>query len=298
MTNSQITNSTTSPNIINGIAISDYTHFSKNFTLKKDLPYILEGNASGIAPYIDAGAALTIEPGTILKTNNTGSALFVNGSLISNGTIAEPVIFTSSKDNPQNGDWGNIRFNSGSTGNFINTSFLYGTPGETNQNRLLVILDESESAGELEIIGSDVVSQQFIAGASATTSTMVFLARKNSTSSSDIINISILADDNNNPSVTFYNAGEFILDDSQRNYSIDIYNRLLSGVKYWVRITKTNASAAAGWIFKYNTKNYGLLTTGVTSFNPTNISLKITSTISTSVLNVLSIDAGATVVVE
>ncbi|MEK7501195.1 MAG: right-handed parallel beta-helix repeat-containing protein, partial [Patescibacteria group bacterium] len=42
ITNSQIANSTTSPNILNGIAIDGYTHFRKNYTLKKDLPYILE----------------------------------------------------------------------------------------------------------------------------------------------------------------------------------------------------------------------------------------------------------------
>ncbi len=134
ITNSQITNSTTSPNIINGIAISNYTHFSKNYTLKKDLPYILEGNASGVAPYIDAGATLTIEPGTILKTDNIGSVLFVNGGLIASTTPASQIIFTSSKDVPQAGDWGNIRFNAGSTGNFANTIFSYAGAGFVPHN--------------------------------------------------------------------------------------------------------------------------------------------------------------------
>ncbi|MBU2082260.1 lamin tail domain-containing protein [Patescibacteria group bacterium] len=125
ITNSQLANTATSTNVVNGIAISGYTHFSQNFTLKKDIPYILQSNGPALAPYVDAGAILTIEPGTVLKTDNTGSVLFVNGSLISKGTLAEPVIFTSLKDVPQAGDWGNIRFNASSTGNFVNTVFNY-----------------------------------------------------------------------------------------------------------------------------------------------------------------------------
>ncbi len=128
MANSQITNSTTSPDIINGIAISGRTHFSKNFTLKKDLPYILESDGT-LAPYIDAGATLTIEPETILKSNNINSILFVNGSLIASTTPASPIVFTSSKDVPQAGDWGNIRFNAGSSGTLTNVGFYYGGCG-------------------------------------------------------------------------------------------------------------------------------------------------------------------------
>ena len=140
ITNSQLTNSTTSPNILNGIAISGHTHFSQDFTLKKDLPYILETNGPAWTPYVDAGATLTLEPGVILKPSNNYSALNINGSLIAQGTTGNPIVFTSFKDDtrggdtngdgsvssPQNGDWRNIQFFSGSIGNFINTIFSYG----------------------------------------------------------------------------------------------------------------------------------------------------------------------------
>ena len=140
--NSQIANSTTSSYILNGIAISGYTHFSQNYTLKNDLqlPYILETNGPALSPYVDAGATLTIEPGTILKTNNANSAIFVYGSLIASTTPDNPIVFTSLKDDigggdtngdgsitsPQNNDWANIKFFAGSIGSFVNAIFNYG----------------------------------------------------------------------------------------------------------------------------------------------------------------------------
>ncbi|MCX6813464.1 MAG: lamin tail domain-containing protein [Candidatus Azambacteria bacterium] len=143
ITNSQIANSTTSPNILNGIAISGYTHFSQNYTLKKDLPYILETNGPDLSPYIDSGATLTLEPGVIFKTGHTFTALNINGALIASSTPADPIIFTSFKDDlrggdtngdgsitsPQNNDWANIKFLAGSAGTFANTIFNYGGYG-------------------------------------------------------------------------------------------------------------------------------------------------------------------------
>ena len=137
---SQIVNSTTSPNIFNGIAISGYTHFSQNYTLKNDLPYILETNGSAFSPYVDSGAALTLESGTILKSNNPNPIIFVYGSLIASTTPDSQIVFTSLKDDakggdtngdglasaPQNRDWSNIKFLTGAIGNFVNTIFSYG----------------------------------------------------------------------------------------------------------------------------------------------------------------------------
>lgn len=88
---------------------------------------------------------MTIEPGTIFKTENTSPTLFVYGSLIASTTPDSPIVFTSLKDDSRGGDtngdgaasaladadsdWGNIKFFAGSIGNFANAIFSYGGCG-------------------------------------------------------------------------------------------------------------------------------------------------------------------------
>ncbi len=137
---SQIANTAAAPaGAVNGIIISDYTHFSQDLTIKKDLAYVLKASG-GHSPTVDAGVALTIEPGAIFKIGHTFPALYVNGSLIASTTAAEPIVFTSLKDDsrggdtngdgsasvPQDNDWARIKFSNGSAGNFSNAVFSYG----------------------------------------------------------------------------------------------------------------------------------------------------------------------------
>ncbi len=187
ITNSRI--STTSPNILNGIAISDQTHFSKNYTLKKDLPYILEASG-GHSPYVDAGATLTLEPGVVIKPNHTFLALNINGSLIAQGTTENPIVFTSFKDDndlrggdtngdgaastPQDNDWANIKFLAGSISNFTNTIFNYGGYGFVPPAPVPPILLTDFSAVGLSWDNSEKISSSWTAEKNGSFEKIVF----------------------------------------------------------------------------------------------------------------------------
>lgn len=81
---------------------------SASTTWKAANKYILEGFV-----YVDNGAVLTVEPGTIIKGDKLtkGSLIIKPGSkLIAEGTATKPIVFTSSapKGARNYGDWGGI----------------------------------------------------------------------------------------------------------------------------------------------------------------------------------------------
>lgn len=69
--------------------------------------YILDGDV-----FIDVGAHLTIEPGVEVRAN-TGSDIFVNGTLVAIGSDQQPVVFTSNKTTKSYSDWTGIRVYAG-----------------------------------------------------------------------------------------------------------------------------------------------------------------------------------------
>lgn len=82
-------------------------YVKESHTIKKGT-YVLKGWV-----YIEDGATLTIEPGTIIKGDKTTKATLIarrGGKLIAKGTASEPIIFTSNqaKGSRKPGDWGGI----------------------------------------------------------------------------------------------------------------------------------------------------------------------------------------------
>ncbi len=72
-------------------------------------PWLLSGVVE-----VSNGITLTIEEGTTVYADTTGvTALAVQteGGLIAEGSLANPIIFTSLNDNPAHGDWGGIHIN-------------------------------------------------------------------------------------------------------------------------------------------------------------------------------------------
>jgi hypothetical protein len=90
---------------------------------------------------VPAGATLTLEAGTLLKFHpGTGIDVLAGGRLVTRGTPAQPVVFTSIRDDawggdtnedgtqtrPAAGDWRSLRFADGARGELDHARVLYG----------------------------------------------------------------------------------------------------------------------------------------------------------------------------
>ncbi len=120
--------------------------------------------------YIDSDTTLTIAPGAILKFD-PGCSLVVYGVLIAEGTVAEPIIFTSVKDDsyggdtdeddgeygPQAGDWTAIRVHGG-TASLNYAKVLYGGSDPDNSDDGAIYV----ASGEMELHNSVVAHSKLV----------------------------------------------------------------------------------------------------------------------------------------
>jgi parallel beta-helix repeat protein len=89
---------------------------------------------------VNAGVTLTVEPGVVVKFLNTSMTLFVEGTLLADGTETDKIYFTSYADDvggdtngdgsassPAPGQWDAIRYSASSSGNLLDHSVVrYG----------------------------------------------------------------------------------------------------------------------------------------------------------------------------
>jgi uncharacterized repeat protein (TIGR01451 family) len=116
---------------------------------------------------VQAGAALTLSPGTVVKGGAADHEVRVEGSLIARGTAARPIVFTSVKDDsfggdtngdggtssPAPGDWGQVWLRAGSTGTVLEEVVLaYGGA----LNVVDVLGDLRVDAGRFSLVGGAV----------------------------------------------------------------------------------------------------------------------------------------------
>ncbi|MFM2286466.1 MAG: hypothetical protein RLZZ543_1963 [Bacteroidota bacterium] len=84
-------------------------NITSNTTWTANNVYLLQGQI-----YVQNNATLTIEPGTIIQgdINTAGSGLFITkgAKLIANGTVSQPIVFTSNQPAGSRnlGDWGGV----------------------------------------------------------------------------------------------------------------------------------------------------------------------------------------------
>ncbi len=172
---------TASGGTFNGIVLRG--PISSETTLKSgDLPYLISGigtlNTTGIITITTDGdltvastGTLNLEAGTIMKFAN-GTSIQTDGTLNSNGTDDEPVYFTSIKDDEAGGDtngdgnasapapsdWKQLKFGSGSTGNFEHAVIRYGgarVGSDVTQTGIL------NTGGTLNIENSEIANNNF-----------------------------------------------------------------------------------------------------------------------------------------
>ena len=83
-------------------------------------PYIIVSNVT-----VPTSQTLTIQAGVEVRVG-AAQEMFVRGSLITQGTLAQPVIFTSNAAVPSPGDWYGISTNTGCTLDLAYTELHYG----------------------------------------------------------------------------------------------------------------------------------------------------------------------------
>ncbi|QMU26947.1 T9SS C-terminal target domain-containing protein [Adhaeribacter radiodurans] len=81
---------------------------AQDFTFSASKKYLLKGFV-----YVQSGATLTIEPGTIIKGDKASKATLIierGGKIMAEGTSSKPIVFTSAqvKGSRKSGDWGGI----------------------------------------------------------------------------------------------------------------------------------------------------------------------------------------------
>ena len=120
-------------NFVNGVGLAG--SISSNTTWEPDLPYVIADNTT-----LEINTALTLQPGVVVKFA-AGKKWTVNGSLLAEGTAAQPIVFTSLKDDtvggdtngnanasyPASGDWEALSFTQTSAGSRLaHVHFRYG----------------------------------------------------------------------------------------------------------------------------------------------------------------------------
>ena len=173
--------------------VSGFISSNTTWTLSGS-PYIITGNT-----ILDSGIMLTINPGVMVKFDNTRS-LQINGILRAIGNSLNTIIFTSNKVTPAPGDWAYILFSDKSK-DYSHTLFT----GSIMEN--CIVEYAGENSANLTVAGAIRISASFpyfhnCEVRNNSTSGIIFYNDPNSTGpTTDVIKISNCYIHNNNSSL-------------------------------------------------------------------------------------------------
>jgi len=120
---------------------------SKDVSWTKDKVYRLRGYV-----YVEAGATLTIEPGTKIVSNNDSAGVLViykGAKINAKGTATDPIVFTSAESSPKPGDLGGLVLVGKATGNG-NHANLEG--GVNDAHKDFGGTDDADNSGVLQYV--------------------------------------------------------------------------------------------------------------------------------------------------
>lgn len=116
---------TFSGNLIDAIYVKSQT-ITTGTWLNQGVPYVVGGNLT-----VSDLETLTLVPGVEIKWDGT-RRLTVSGALIANGTMVDPIKFTSNELAPAKGDWDRIYFNGAEASSLMHCEIEYAGSGTSS----------------------------------------------------------------------------------------------------------------------------------------------------------------------
>lgn len=128
--------------------------FANTIWTQTNSPYIITGDV-----VVFPGVSLIIQPGVIIKFEDNIKMEIRQSSLIAEGNVINPIVFTSNNLNPYKGIWRYIEVNQSTNIQIRNCEFRYANTALTGQGNSLSVVSSTFTDN---IMGMDAQSNNYI----------------------------------------------------------------------------------------------------------------------------------------